>query len=824
MAEFDKAKFIEEEVASTAKICAGVLGEDSLEIAGGILDKLNSLYNDILKNATTQEEAEKLLKNSKMSVVFNGAGIFIDLLHATELSSFHYDLFAGTSKEDGKILYCVEDKDVMGYVFKTIIKTAVDFVLTKNIFTAGLSLFTDFITSNHLITLDYYKKNPQTNNDISSNPITERKYILFNADKNFDSALNKVWGNISADMNSLDRVIFTRDDIPVEFIYHKKYHNGELNTFEFRNNSEEAIVSVLKRISYPTSLNEIKAYLAKGNHATADQIIRNCLVNYASNANSVKGDLTSSIGYSDTSADLKITKKQIQNAARYCLKKLEGYALEGNVLKGKEAEEYEDLKIYSQNHMNARLDFFNKMCEKYIQTFASALAGGYYYFDTKTGKFVGDDKMSVNQGGKKVIFVDGSYDLGVSYYDDVFVYGYSGDDNIVAKVSNDRKSTYIEAGLGSDNITTGDANDIIYTNARINDKFDTETADTTNTVNSGAGNDTIYGSNGIDEINAQDGDDWLYGKKGDDILDGGKGIDHIFGGAGSDTIKAESGENYIYTHTDSENGEDLDTIKDTNIVTIKYATKNYIYGGRGIENITIDSGRSHIYTKENDDIVTISNGELNEIYLGAGSDTLTINGGNNNKVYTHKDSQTDTDKDTTEDTNTINITLGRNEIYGGKGIENITIQDGDNVIDTGDGDNVVTITGGKNNITLGSNNDTVVIDGGDNTINGGDGEDNITATSGKNHIDGGIGKDTIITGDGDDTLIGGADEKADELKGGAGDDSYFVDANDIINDSDHIGKVWFNSIARLTGGVETEPNSKTYKGGGYTYHLNGNTL
>jgi hypothetical protein len=36
--------------------------------------------------------------------------------------------------------------------------------------------------------------------------------------------------------------------------------------------------------------------------------------------------------------------------------------------------------------------------------------------------------------------------------------------------------------------------------------------------------------------------------------------------------------------------------------------------------------------------------------------------------------------------------------------------------------------------------------------------------------------------------------------------------------------VWFNSIARLTGGVETEPNNKTYKGGGYTYHLNGNTL
>lgn len=296
MAEFDKAKFIEEKVASTAKICAGVLGEDSLEIAGGILDKLNSLYNDILKNATTQEEAEKLLKNSKMSVAFNGAGIFIDLLHATELSSFHYDLFAGTSKEDGKILYCVEDKDVMGYVFKTIIKTAVDFVLTKNIFTAGLSLFTDFITSNHLVTLDYYKKNPQTNNDISNNPITERKYILFNADKNFDSALNKVWGNISADMNSLDRVIFTRDEIPVKFIYHRyidAYKGGtsKPNTFEFRNNSEEAIISVFKRIGYPVHANSIEAHLAKGKEEAPQKIIRNYYANYGESAGSISIDM-----------------------------------------------------------------------------------------------------------------------------------------------------------------------------------------------------------------------------------------------------------------------------------------------------------------------------------------------------------------------------------------------------------------------------------------------------------------------------------------------------------------------------------------------------
>ena len=45
------------------------------------------------------------------------------------------------------------------------------------------------------------------------------------------------------------------------------------------------------------------------------------------------------------------------------------------------------------------------------------------------------------------------------------------------------------------------------------DKNDLENSDTTNTVHAGAGNDAIYGSNGIDEINAQDGDETGYTAK-----------------------------------------------------------------------------------------------------------------------------------------------------------------------------------------------------------------------------------------------------------------------------------------------------------------------
>ena len=781
------------------------------------IDKMFADHAQMSMEIQTEIQANKALKDyyAKVGGYKDNMLIFIDIIKENvSLSRCPIDI-SGSSMDDGNDkLFPVIDKNAIAYFFKTVLGEAVDLVFNINkvgklLNYGGVSLGDAFI-KNHLITVDYKNSGYMTR---------ERKYIVYNAGNDFDIVLNKFWSDISTDMKYLNRVIFTRNDTPVEFVFQEVEYNTQFtNVIEFREKDEYKIASVLKRVNFPNTNEKSYMIFKHRNPQNEDQL----LLNYYKNRN-FETDQSSIMG------DLKNSNEIIASAVRYCLKELEAYAL----LDHKEVDEYKNLDIYSKQHLSDRIRFLHRVV---FDNMKQGTANNEFFLDIK-GNAV--NKAIDNSNGlfygtivKSTIFVDGVYDDTKNPYKNLpaDIYGYSGDDTINA--SNHYKGVHVFSGLGSDNITTGEGNDIIYTNDSIADKTndsiadknDLENSDTTNTVHAGAGNDAIYGSNGIDKIYGEDGDDTIYGKKGDDILDGGKGIDHIFGGAGSDTINAESGENYIYTHTDSDTGEDLDTKNDTNTVDIKNATKNFIYGGRGIENITIDSGRSHIYTKENDDIVAISNGELNEIYLGAGSDTLSINGGNNNLVYTHTDGKNDIDKDTNEDTNTINITLGRNKIYGGKGIENITIQDGDNVIDTGDGDNIVTITGGKNNITLGKDNDTVVINSGDNTINGGDGKDSIIATSGKNHINGGIGKDSITTGDGDDTLIGGADEDADELNGGAGDDTYFVDANDIIDDSDHIEKVWFNSIARLTGGVETEPNSKTYKGGGYTYHLNGNTL
>jgi len=60
------------------------------------------------------------------------------------------------------------------------------------------------------------------------------------------------------------------------------------------------------------------------------------------------------------------------------------------------------------------------------------------------------------------------------------------------------------------------------------------------TVNGGADNDIIVGSQGNDTINGDDGNDVLFGGNGNDTITGGAGTDYIDGGAGTDTATGET--------------------------------------------------------------------------------------------------------------------------------------------------------------------------------------------------------------------------------------------------------------------------------------------
>ncbi|WP_417255418.1 Hint domain-containing protein [Celeribacter halophilus] len=127
-------------------------------------------------------------------------------------------------------------------------------------------------------------------------------------------------------------------------------------------------------------------------------------------------------------------------------------------------------------------------------------------------------------------------------FDDDEVYGGAGNDTI-------------QGGEGNDTIDGGDDNDIIYGDVspdsddytafsyyELDDHGETTSADTDTANNS----DVIYGGAGDDTIYGQDDADTLYGGDGDDTLDGGIDDDTLYGGAGNDTLLGGEGDDTIY--------------------------------------------------------------------------------------------------------------------------------------------------------------------------------------------------------------------------------------------------------------------------------------
>lgn len=105
----------------------------------------------------------------------------------------------------------------------------------------------------------------------------------------------------------------------------------------------------------------------------------------------------------------------------------------------------------------------------------------------------------------------------------------AGDDTVVGTEFADR----ISGGEGNNTITGLGGDDQLF-GGRGND-----------TVFGGPGNDHISGSFGDDTIVGGDGNDFLEGSLGNDKLDGGAGDDHLYGGDGDDILEGSDGNDYL---------------------------------------------------------------------------------------------------------------------------------------------------------------------------------------------------------------------------------------------------------------------------------------
>jgi hypothetical protein len=96
----------------------------------------------------------------------------------------------------------------------------------------------------------------------------------------------------------------------------------------------------------------------------------------------------------------------------------------------------------------------------------------------------------------------------------------------------------------------------------------------------GAGGDTVFGSNGGDTLTGQGGNDYLFGFNGSDVLFGGGGGDTLIGGAGQDlmTSGGQLGDVYVFIPGANAPGLSSDAITD------------YVFGGIAGQKIAFAEG------------------------------------------------------------------------------------------------------------------------------------------------------------------------------------------------------------------------------------------
>ena len=140
----------------------------------------------------------------------------------------------------------------------------------------------------------------------------------------------------------------------------------------------------------------------------------------------------------------------------------------------------------------------------------------------------------------------------------------------------------LEAGAGDDQITGSDYADSLA---------------------GGLGTDTILGGAGNDTLLAEGGGDLLDGGAGADWLDGGAGDTTLMGGVGNDTLVAGGGTNWLI------GGEG-----DDSLVGSTDATDETLDGGDGADTILAGDGDNQITAGQGDDRIT----------TGIGADTLML--------------------------------------------------------------------------------------------------------------------------------------------------------------------------------------------------------
>jgi Ca2+-binding RTX toxin-like protein len=345
--------------------------------------------------------------------------------------------------------------------------------------------------------------------------------------------------------------------------------------------------------------------------------------------------------------------------------------------------------------------------------------------------------------------------------DSVTVSGTKGDDNIVVE---GQSGSLIIAGLPElVTISGAEATDaLVVTGGAGNDTLSAATlaADTVMlTLDGGAGDDTIIGSQGADLLLGGDGNDTVAGGRGNDTALLGNGNDTFIWnpGDGSDIVEGQGG-----TDTLLFNGANIAERIDIS------ANGQRVRLSRDIANITMDlDGVEHIQVNA----------------LGS-ADTITVNdltGTDAKQVAIDLSSPAGSGQgDGAADTVTVNGTAGNDHISIASSGSSVVVNGlAARVSITGaePGNDSLLVNGGAGNDTI---NASALNAGQINlTINSGAGDDTITGSAGNDIVIGGTGNDVASLGAGDDTFIWNPGDASDTVQGQAGFDTLRFNGSNI---------------------------------------------
>ena len=339
-----------------------------------------------------------------------------------------------------------------------------------------------------------------------------------------------------------------------------------------------------------------------------------------------------------------------------------------------------------------------------------------------------------------------------------------GDDLMFAGLTNSVET--IDGGTGIDTLDTTSWSGL-YTINLVTGATNYSGEAFTNFENliTGAGNDTITGTDlanviqtngGDDSINAAGGNDTLDGGDGTDVLTGGAGSDVLIGGLGADQLSGGDDADYLRidaadTSVNGGAGFDSAFVMTAAAVTLNMGTASieWVQGNAGADsfNAASQTGAVYIYGMGGNDTVT---GSAFGDYLDGGDGTDTLAGGDGADLI---------------------LGNGGSDILRGEGGDDSLIElGGDSVIDGGAGFDSLFVwsdTGVSLNLATASiewaqgsvlGNDN--LNGTGNTVNtflyGWGGNDRLRGGAGDDYIAGGVGDDILTGGAGNDTLIGEA--------------------------------------------------------------------